>query len=226
LRLEDHFTPRKINKHLRNPDLILPGGDYEPGAFWFAQGLEASMQVLSANPSESFFRHIGTSFSAPLAANLALRILRLYPELKPQSLKALIINGCDRTIYNTGNITDDRQLNKVVGAGMPIENAILYSTSNSVTFIIERTVAHKELLVVPVRVPDYLKQVRKDRGLLKFTITLCFSFLPDKDNQLAYCPVFVAFSVFRNATPLEIKDHYSGRAKLRNSFSQDGICNS
>ncbi|HSY60762.1 MAG TPA: hypothetical protein VK796_02750, partial [Cytophaga sp.] len=57
---------------------------------------------------------------------------------------------------------------------------------------------------------------------LKVTATICFSFYPDKDNQLIYCPVFMAFSIFRNKTPNEIKSTYSTTSKLRNTWTQDG----
>jgi hypothetical protein len=222
LRLEEFFTKKKINRHIRKPDFILPGGDYEQGAFWFAQGLKASLQVISSDPTQSFMRQIGTSYAAPLGANLALRVQRLYPELRSQSIKALLINSCDRKIYETGNSFEDEQLNKIIGAGLPDEHKVLYSNENSITFILERSIRHKELMVIPIKIPDYLTNVKKNRGLLKFTLTMCFAFLPDKDNQLAYCPNFVAFSIFRNATPEEIKLKYATSAKLRNSFSQDG----
>lgn len=66
LRLEEFFPKKKINRHIRKPDFILPGGDFEQGTIGFAQGLKASIQVVSSDATESFMRQLGTSYAAPL----------------------------------------------------------------------------------------------------------------------------------------------------------------
>ena len=47
----------------------------------------------------------GTSMSAPQAANLAAKLLAVYPELTTAQLRALIIDGCDIKI-----ITENRKV--------------------------------------------------------------------------------------------------------------------
>ena len=39
---------------------------------------------------------------------------------------------------------------------------------------------------------------------MKVSATLCFSFLPVLNHQLAYCPVHIAFGLFKNQTGKEI----------------------
>lgn len=216
------LTSRKINKHLKKPDILQPGGDYESSSMFIGTGDNATMEVLSSDPTESFFKNVGTSFATPLAANLAAQLLCNYPDLNSQSLKALLINSATDELIESDNEEINKTLKRATGNGLPNEDKALFSDSNTVTFIIERSIKHKELIVIPINVPNYLQALSKNKALLKVTATICFSFYPDKDNQLIYCPVFMAFSIFRNKTPNEIKSTYSTTSKLRNTWTQDG----
>ncbi len=220
---ESIFAPTKRNNHLRKPDFIMPGGDYEQHPLFIGQDDLASLQVLSSNPAFSFYRQIGTSFSAPLASNLALKIQKTYPNLNTQSIKAIILNSCSLNWLENGS---KQLVAKSIGFGIPDRAKALYSTNNSVTFILERAIKHKEFLVIPIQLPEYIYTQSKDKGLIKVTASLCFSFLPNKDNHIAYCPLFMAFSVFRNGTPQQIMNGYAKNFKLRKSFSQDGYAKS
>lgn len=215
----DFFSNKKINKHLRKPDILQPGGDYEVKDSFMGTGDLATLEVLSSNPTESFYKNVGTSFSAPLAANLGAQLLKLYPELSSQSIKALILNGSTDEL-----IAMDEQaaiLQRLSGYGIPKNDRVLYSNSNLVTFLLENEIGHKDLIAFPIALPNYLKKVTKTKGLLKVTATLCFSFEPERDNQLAYCPIFMAFTFFKNRSLEQIKANYKD-AILRNRWSQDG----
>lgn len=77
---------KHINYKMVKPDVVYPGGDY---------GVEsAGIQLVGSGVGNDFYRlECGTSFSAPLATNLAAKLIRLYPALNMQSIKALIINS-------------------------------------------------------------------------------------------------------------------------------------
>jgi hypothetical protein len=214
------FSPRKINKHLRKPDILLPGGDYEVRGNFMGTGDDATMEVLSSNPAEGFYKNVGTSFASPLAANLGAQLQKLYPNIKSQSIKALILNASSADLITTDS-DQDLFLNRVIGYGIPHDEKVLFSNLNKVTFLIEQEITHKDLISIPIALPDYLKRVEKKRGLLKITATLCFSFQPERDNHLAYCPIFMAFTFFKNKTTEEIRSNYSDSI-LRNRWSQDG----
>lgn len=197
----------KINKLYFKPDLIECGGDYEfsgNGQF-FGQDVNASMEILSADPTESFYSNIGTSFSAPLIANTAARIQLIYPEIKAQSIKALIINGA-----SLNNIRFSSQhthlLNKVAGHGISDAEKSVYSSDNRITFLLEDEIEPEKLAVFPLHFPNYLstEELGKKQGLLLVTATLCFSFEPVMDNQMVYCPIHMAFCFFKNHSPSQI----------------------
>ena len=70
----------------------MPGGD--------RLGVDAAMQVMGFGEQGNDFFNFdsGTSLATPLAANLAAKILNIYPDLNMQSVKALIINGAERSL--------------------------------------------------------------------------------------------------------------------------------
>lgn len=82
---------KRKSKHLFKPDIALPGGDYDNEA----STEHAGIKVISTQTGFFFDRRAGTSLSAPLAANLAAKLLRIYPSLgnNMQSVKALIVNS-------------------------------------------------------------------------------------------------------------------------------------
>ncbi|MES2732973.1 MAG: S8 family serine peptidase [Bacteroidota bacterium] len=221
LDLSKYFSRNKINKHLKKPDVLQAGGDYESFSMFIGTGERATLEVLSSDSTESFYKTAGTSFSTPLAANLAARILGHYPNLKAQSVKALMINSSSEDLISTTDGRHKKIMERVIGYGVPAEDEVLYSTPNRLTFVLEDRIKQKELIAFPIRVPNYLRSVTKNIGLLKVTATLCFSFLPEKDNQLAYCPIFMAFSIFKNKSLTEIQSNYD-KARLKRRWTQDG----
>jgi len=226
--LTPFFSSKKLNRHYFRPDVIEVGGDYEmhhSGAF-FGQGSRASMEVLSADPAESFCEGVGTSYAAPLVANTAARIQSTYPEISAQSIKALIVNAASLELIRFPK-PNDKLLNKVCGHGLVNEEASLLSDDNSITFLIEETIEPEKLAVFPIHFPDYLisGRLKKKTGLLRITATLSFSFAPVLNSQMAYCPVHMAFCFFKNHSPADIlkkEDDIDSLLKSTLRWSQSG----
>ncbi|MEN5086123.1 S8 family serine peptidase [Sphingobacterium faecium] len=212
----------KINKKIFKPDLLFPGGDYAYKNGKLIDIGESCILLLSADPSESFYESMGTSFAAPLAANIAAKLQRIYPSLRAPSIKALMLNCADNNLVDF----DESIKHSSVGHGNINSNHVLYSDENRAVIIMEETINHEECKVYPLKFPEYLVKddLKKVRGILKITATLCFNFLPIKDNQQGYCPVHMAFGIFKN--------HHSGqiiqpedeiKSKLKgNMWSQNG----
>jgi len=202
------FSKNKINKLYFKPDVIECGGDYEYSRSnsFIAAGTRASMEVLSANQAESFYNHIGTSFSAPLVANIAAQIQKLYPEIKAQSIKALIINGASLNLIRF-QAPFAGILNKTAGHGLTNEVRSAFSNENEITFLLEEEIQPEQVKIFPLNFPRYLVEddLGKKSGILRVTATLCFSFVPIINHQLAYCPIHMAFCFFKNQTGDEIQ---------------------
>ncbi|WP_148041719.1 hypothetical protein [Epilithonimonas hominis] len=108
------------------------------------------------------------------------------------------------------------------GHGVVNELRSLYSDENSATLILEDVISHGKIKIYPINFPDYLisEELGKKSGILKITATLCFKFLPIKNNQLSYNPIHMAFSIFKNQTAEDImKPDNILRSKLRNNLS-------
>jgi len=199
----DAFNKSTNNKNLKKPDIIVGGGDYSEYKFYgsteyFDDG-SACIEVLSSNLTERTLRKLGTSFSTPIAANMAARLVKLYPNLNMQTIKALLINASDEIQTGDNFITFDNILkNRIFGHGIPNINTLFTSTDDKVTMIIEDKIIPGNIKTFPVHIPEYLNDAKKKYGVLKISSTLTFKFNPKSDNQLLYCPIHLTFAIGRN----------------------------
>lgn len=164
----------------------------------------------------------GTSYATPLAANIAAKIIRKYPNLNMQSVKALMINSAepikthylDETINNLKTLDNglypnvdrnektflskkysaERLSRYISGHGVPNISKCVDSDDNRCTFVVEDTIAFDSHKVVNLNIPGYLLQYPKNGTLLILTATLCYKFNPKRADVLSYCPIHIAFN--------------------------------
>lgn len=211
------FKKNQKNKNLFKPDIVMPGGDQ--------LDVESRMLVLAPRPDGTGLKieeNSGTSYATPLAANIAAKIVRKYPQLNMQSVKALIINSAEPIKEYYLNDTIDKlksldnnsypnvdsktksflskkysaeQLSKYIsGHGVPNISKCIDSDDNRCTFVIEDTIAFDSHKVVNLNIPNYLLQYSKKDALLTLTGTLCYKFNPKRSDVLSYCPIHIAFN--------------------------------
>lgn len=223
------FNNTNSNKHLFKPDILMPGGDYEihsaNGMDFFEGRGGAAIEVLSSNLQDRTNRFIGTSYSAPLAANLAAKLMKLYPKVNMQGVKTLLINSCkwpdigDRFKSFT---SWDKQ--RVIGHGIPEQSKLLFSNEKQVTILLEDSISLEEIKTYQLKIPEYLIGARKENSLLKITATLCFKFSPVSVNQLLYCPLHIAFAIGKNLSLNDFHEEVkaSDDGKIKNIVVADG----
>lgn len=221
------YPKTKTNKNYFKPDVIECGGDlgyYNSTSIDFVDA--PAMTILSARPEIGFTLDTGTSLSAPLVANLAAKILREYPSLNIQTVKALILNGA-----SLNNIKFSKPvshlLNAVSGHGFVDIEKSLFSKEGGPTLILEDTIDDGAMKIFPVNFPKYLieEALGRKSGILKISATLCFSFMPIQNNQLSYNPVHMAFCFFKNHTADQInakKDKHNSKLRSTLNWSQSG----
>jgi hypothetical protein len=217
--LHSLFSNKKINKFYFKPDVIECGGDYEQSGIFIGLGAKASMEILSAKENEGFFTSAGTSYSAPLVANIAAQIQKQYPSISSQSIKALIVNGASLNLIRFPR-QFTKLLTKTAGNGIVEPEGSVFSNENAITFLIEDLIEPEQVKIFPLKFPEYLTKtdLGKANGILKLSATLCFNFLPVLNNQLAYCPIHIAFGFFKNQTGqeiLSIEDEEKGGVKSK-----------
>lgn len=227
----DSINWTRINKKLYKPDVCNYGGDYDINL----NPERAGLKVLSTRPGLFFDREVGTSYPTPLTANLAARIINKYPSLKEnmQTVKALIVNSARvNSVDGSFDELENLFVTHLLGNGIPNDEECLHSDENRITLILEDSITPEQIKSYPLIIPEYLLQVNRQNALLQVHATLCFKFEPIKNNQLAYCPIHLAFGVFRNK-PLQPTDALGNptfdglngnsmdNIKFKDSWSQD-----
>lgn len=204
----------QTNKHLNKPDVVFEGGDL----FNHQSGIEILRSPISAN-EQYYGRSCGTSIATPLVTSYAAEILKVYPKLRTQTVKGLIINTCyslcgdDPSEFAGFGIN---LLKKLIGNGKPSKNNLFYTDDNSAVFIIEDYVDIDDVKVMPINFPTYIVN---SGNKLRFNITLTYNFLPLKDNHLNYLPLHISFGLFQPVTAEVIGTYDSKDYKIKSSIS-------
>lgn len=238
------FKNNQKNKNLFKPDIVMPGGDQ----------LNVKSRMLVLSPRIDGFglrieQNSGTSYATPLAANIAAKITRKYPNLNMQSVKALIINSAepinkhyldatinelkslDNNSYPDVGSKEKTQLSKrysaerlskyISGHGVPNISKCIESDDNRCTFVVEDTIAFDSHKVVNLNIPDYLLQYSKRDAVLTLTATLCYKFNPNRADVLSYCPLHIAFNFGNSMNHDDPKKNAEEYASRRASSNKD-----
>jgi len=190
------FILSQKNKHLNKPDLVFEGGDL----FSHKAGMEILRSPIEADGNRYYSRSCGTSLATPLITSLAAEILVEYPLLRTQPVKALLINSANTpvgTYENPPLLFRNFPINifrKLTGYGRPESNIVTSADNNSITFVIESEIEVEKLKSIIIEIPSY---INKGSNKLNFKGTLCYSFLPIKDNHLSYLPLQITFGIFK-----------------------------
>lgn len=193
------LSKNQSNKHVKKPDVIYYGGDFDSSLVTSDPGIK----TFSARSGIFYDKAPGTSYSAPLVANIAACILNNYPSLRTQSVKALIINSAKHPkLGNSFDGLSKKALFNLIGHGIPNYEECIKSNDNSVTVILEDEISPDTIKSFEIKIPEYLLEKQNKQTVLDITATLCFSFEPILNNQMTYCPIHIGFGIFKNL-PLE-----------------------
>lgn len=210
------FKKNQKNAHLFKPDIVMPGGDLLKQ--------HSKMQVFGLdNGSLAYVRGAGTSYATPLAANIAAKIVRTYPDLRMQTVKALIVNSSNELNSNYLNPLIDLLKTKanpnypnvekkdktslslkynpellshyLSGHGKPDIEKCLFSNDKRVTFVVESTIKFDSFKVINLNIPTYLYDHPNKQKSLIINATLCYKFDPIFGNSMSYIPLHISFNM-------------------------------
>lgn len=200
----NHF---RINSLLFKPDIICHGGDFDARLDPSTTGIK----ILSSQTGIFFNKEVGTSYSAPFAANLAARIIRKYPAFSNnmQTVKSLIINSSSISEPNTNF---DKISKHTIGNGIPNERIALNSDDDYLTLILEDEIYPENLKCYSLKLPGYLIDLEhKNQSIINITSTLCFSFEPNIKSEFTYCPIHIAFLLTDNLQLEKYDEDFNGK---------------
>jgi hypothetical protein len=129
------------------PDIVMEGGNTAENNLGKAQADSLSLLTTNNNFIEKYFSSIwATSAASALASKMCAQIMEKYPELKPETIRALMVHSAFWTPamlkqFNCENLkknkTNNSKLVRACGFGVPSLTRAMYSMENDFTMIIE-----------------------------------------------------------------------------------------
>lgn len=230
---KDNLLIKKIknrdeNISYRNPNLVL---------FWWDLNKN---EVKTVSAVWDMIKVSWTSFSAPYWTFLLSKIKKEYPNLKKDSLKALLINRSK--IIDKEELTEFYTKNNWIllkslywnwTINTKDESKLIYSTDDSVTIVIESSIdysnyrkwgkSYHPFVTTTFNLPKFIKKDNLRRKNLEITATLCYSPLPtnpQKHPTSEYNPCYIWFNLHcwddNFSKSIENNDWTSALSKLNN----------
>lgn len=130
------------------PEVLFEGGNKAKDSTGTYACEECSVLSLSNNIADNFFSTMsGTSPTTAKASYFAARIKEQYPDLRPETIRALMIHSAEWTdemkaqfLRDTGRKGDYAKILRACGYGVPDLEKALYSASNSLVLIAENEI--------------------------------------------------------------------------------------
>lgn len=194
---QDHAVKFKMKNYCK-PDFIFDGGDYADS--------NSAIEVLTTIENGGYIKTSGTSLATPFITSYAAQILKEYPDLRTQTIKAILINNAQPPKLSHFPAFQDhpKLLKKLTGYGTPQMSSLISSGNNSITYIIEDEIQLMHFKKIPIHLP---KRLQHSGNKLQFDIALSFSFLPKYEGHSDYLPFHLSFGLFQN---LSIEDLSQG----------------
>lgn len=128
------------------PDVVFEGGNLVKDALGIFNHTSLSLLTTSHQPQDRLFSTTwATSAASALAARMAAQISSAYPDLWPETVRALMVHSAEWTEWMraeflpTESKADYEGLARACGFGVPDINRALWSASNSLTLLVEDT---------------------------------------------------------------------------------------
>ena len=141
------------------PDVCDYGGNLAwNGSIGRILDYDPELSVISMNKdflARLFAADVGTSFAAPRIANLAGRLLNLYPGISANLMRALIASAAQIPAAVLEIMSEEEAL-RVCGYGQPDADEALFSAENRVTLFAEDALAPNSIHIYEVPIPSCL----------------------------------------------------------------------
>ena len=203
-----------------------PDGRLKPDLVHFAGNMskpynfEESLGITTLNnfyEKNLFSTSIGTSFSAPIVANLASQLLKEYKKASSNLVRALLVQSADISEYARLG-TEPRF---VYGHGFPNEYSAIYSSRFSPTLIYEGEVASDNIAKIMIPMPEELGDAKGSKFV---KITLAYDPpVSYRNASLSYTKLDIHFNVCRKNGQGQFTTIASSLWKTRLYDEQDTI---
>ncbi|MCL5878169.1 MAG: S8 family peptidase, partial [Candidatus Bathyarchaeota archaeon] len=195
------FTRRGQLAKRCKPDVVNYAGNLELNAFGQLSSHNSALGVISLSLNNTLAYDLGTSYSAPMVANILARLYREYPDASLNLLKALLIHFSDVPKNHYYLKADEALKKSLYGKGLPEFEACAFSQNYAPTYIIEDSIGYDEVALIPVYVPLAMKKIF---GARKMKITLVYN-PPVNKGVEGYTLVDLDFQLFKRLKDGELQ---------------------
>jgi len=191
------FTRRGELRKRGKPDVVSWAGNVElpaasSGSFRFHVRPELSVISLALSPSTLGY-DIGTSYAAPIVANILARLSKEYPNAGINLLKALVIHfSYWPDEHRRINASEDLK-KALYGKGISDFDRCAYSTNSCATYIMEDSVGYDEIAWIPIYVPAHMRDIYGEK---RMRVTLVYNPPVDR-GVLGYTLVDLDFQLYK-----------------------------
>jgi hypothetical protein len=188
------FTRRGEFKHRYKPDLSHFAGNLEIDPITRTVGAnktELGVASIGINKKQVAY-DMGTSYSAPMVANILARVKEVHPDASLNLLKALLIHSASWPEAHS-SLSVNKEMKKVLyGKGRPSFEKAAYCDNYSPTYIIEGSLMCNEIANIPFYVPEIMRKIWDRR----IRITLVYD-PPVNPGVEGYTLVDLDFKLFK-----------------------------
>jgi hypothetical protein len=213
------------------PDIVMEGGNTATNKYGQAQADSLSLLTTCHNISEKRFATMcATSAASALASKMAVEIMNVYPELRPETIRALMVHsaawtpamlqqfGCDNSRQQRKG--DYIGLVRACGFGVPDSARALASFLNDFTMIIEDSIQpykkeksgkNNEMKFYTLPFPKKELEILGGTNV-EMRITLSYFIEPNPSSRGRSVHSYKSHGLrFAIKTPTETDDHFMGR---------------
>lgn len=188
------------------PDICEYGGN----SLWRGKlGLisnDPQLSIISTNKDflkALFATGCGTSMAAPKVSHLAGLILKHYPNISANLVRALIAGSSNVPDVVASHFSDDDAL-RLCGYGKPDLEKAIYSSANRVTLVADESILLNHIHVYEIPIPDEFQQLK---GTRQISISLAYD-PPVRNRRIDYLGIKMGFKLFRGLEPNQIVSCY------------------
>jgi len=193
------------------PDVVEYGGN----SAWYGSQRrffmnDPGLDVVSSNrefQNKLFAAASGTSFSTPRVAHLAAMIIKKYPDISANMVRALIANSAAVPSIAQDRFGNEDDIRRLYGYGLPDMTKALYSTDNRVLLMADDEIINDGIHVYEVPIPDAFRTTRGERA-----VTICLAYDPPvRHTRKDYVGLNLEFHLLRGCSTEEVVRWYSNQ---------------
>jgi hypothetical protein len=199
------------------PDLVLEGGNLAQAPQGGADPVPDLGLLTTSRPADGVLATaVGTSAAAVVAARMAARLASEYPNMWPETLRALMVHSArwtpmmEQRYHPWSGTTDAERALRICGYGVPREDRLMWSARDALTLVMQREIQpfaeHRKMHEMHLYELPWPQRALADLGAEQVTLRVSLSYFVEPNpsargwvGKHRYASALLRFAV-RSAT--------------------------